>query len=312
MNALLASAIFTVFVLGLLALDLGLFHRHAHRVTFREALLWSLFWIALSLAFNFGLYLVRGPEIGLEFLTGYILEKSLSMDNLFVFALIFSYMAVPAEDQHRVLFWGVLGALVMRGIFIATGVALISRFHWVLYVFGVFLVISGIRFLRQKQQEVHPERNPVLRLARRVFSVTEKYEGASLFVRRKGRILATPLFLVLVMIETTDVVFAVDSIPAVFAVTQDPFVVYTSNILAILGLRALYFVLAGAMARFHYLRVGLSLVLIFVGIKMLIAGFYKLPTVISLATILIIITAAILFSQRRKAPAELGRDSPNA
>ena len=296
MNNLLASAVFTLFVLGLLALDLGVFHRRAHRVSFREAAIWSAFWVVLSLTFNFGLYVWRGPEVALEFLTGYILEKSLSMDNLFVFAVILSYMAVPAEDQHKVLFWGVLGALVMRAAFIATGVALISRFHWVLYLFGVFLVVTGARFLRQQPQEIHPERNPVLRLARRLFAVTEHYEGASLFVRRGGRILATPLFLVLVMIETTDVVFAVDSIPAVFAVTQDPFVVYSSNVLAILGLRALYFVLAGAMVRFRYLRVGLSLVLIFVGTKMLIAGFYKLSILISLAAICAILAAAILFS----------------
>ena len=296
MNELLASAIFTLFVLGLLMLDLGVFHRRAHRVSFREALLWSAFWIALSLAFNVGLYFWQGSQAALEFLTGYILEKSLSMDNLFVFALIFGYMAVPEEDQHRVLFWGVLGALVMRGGFIAAGVALISRFHWILYLFGVFLVISGVRFLLQKEHQVHPERNPILRLARKLFSVTEKYEGPSMFVRRNGRILATPLFLVLVMIETTDVVFAVDSIPAVFAVTQDPFIVYTSNVLAILGLRALYFVLTGALSRFRHLRTGLSLVLIFVGAKMLVAGFYRLPIVVSLATILTILAGAILFS----------------
>lgn len=308
MNELLASGIFTLFVLGLLMLDLGVFHRRAHRVSFREALLWSAFWIALSLAFNVGLYFWQGPQAALEFLTGYILEKSLSMDNLFVFALIFGYMAVPAEVQHRVLFWGVLGALLMRGGFIAAGVALISRFHWILYLFGVFLVISGVRFLLQKEHQVHPERNPILRLARKLFSVTEKYEGTSMFVRRNGRILATPLFLVLVMIETTDVVFAVDSIPAVFAVTQDPFIVYSSNVLAILGLRALYFVLTGALSRFRYLRTGLSLVLIFVGAKMLVASFYRLPIVVSLATILTILTAAILFSLRGKP--EQGTDPP--
>ncbi len=308
MNQLFASAIFTLFVLGLLMLDLGVFHRRAHRVSFREALLWSAFWIALSLAFNVGLYFWQGPQAALEFLTGYILEKSLSMDNLFVFAIIFGYMAVPAEDQHRVLFWGVLGALVMRGGFIAAGVALISRFHWILYLFGVFLVISGVRFLLQKEHKVHPERNPILRLARKLFPVTEKYEGTTMFVRRNGRIFATPLFLVLVMIETTDVVFAVDSIPAVFAVTQNPFIVYSSNVLAILGLRALYFVLTGALSRFRYLRTGLSLVLIFVGAKMLVAGFYRLPIVVSLATILTILTAAMLFSLWGKP--EQGIDPP--
>jgi TerC family integral membrane protein len=296
MNELLACVVFTVFVLGLLALDLGVFHRRAHRVSFREALVWSVFWVVLSLTFNYGLYLVRGPGPALEFLTGYILEKSLSLDNLFVFAVIFSYMAVPPEDQHKALFWGVLGALVMRGIFIVTGVALISRFHWILYIFGIFLVVSGARLLVQKQQEVHPERNPVLRLARKMFALTEKFEGAAFFVRREGRIYATPLFFVLVMIETTDVLFAVDSIPAVFAVTQDPFIVYSSNVLAVLGLRALYFVLAGALGKFRYLRVGLSLVLIFVGIKMLVVRFFKLPLPVSLAAICAIVGASILFS----------------
>lgn len=296
MNELLATAIFTVFVLGLLALDLFVFHRRAHRVSFREALAWSIFWIVLSLAFNYGVYLVRGPQPALEFLTGYILEKSLSMDNLFVFAMIFSYMAVPPEDQHKALFWGVLGALVMRGAFILTGTALISRFHWILYIFGVFLVISGARLLVHKQQEVHPERNPVLRLARKLFALTEQFEGAAFFVRREGKLYATPLFFVLVMVETTDVLFAVDSIPAVFAVTQDPFIVYSSNVLAVLGLRALYFVLAGAMGKFRYLRVGLSLVLIFVGVKMLIVHFYKFPIVLSLGAICGILTAAIAFS----------------
>jgi TerC family integral membrane protein len=296
MSGILASAIFTVFVIGLLMLDLVVFHRRAHKESFREALVWSAFWIALSLAFNLFIYFWQGPQAGLEFLTGYILEKSLSMDNLFVFALIFGYMAVPAEDQHRALFWGVLGALVMRGGFIAAGVALITHFHWILYVFGAFLVMSGIRFLLQKEHQVHPERNPILRLARRLFPVTKDFEGAAMFVRRNGRIFATPLLLVLLMIETTDIVFAVDSIPAVFAVTENAFIVYSSNVLAILGLRALYFVLAGALTKFKYLRAGLSLVLIFVGAKMLAMKFYRLPTVISLVAIVAILAVAILFS----------------
>lgn len=302
MSDFLASAIFTVFVLALVALDLGVFHRRARRVSFREALAWSLFWIALSLAFSYGVFLFRGPEIGLQFLTGYVLEKSLSMDNLFIFALIFSTMNVPAENQHTALSWGIVGALATRGAFVAAGATLISHFHWILYVFGVFLVYSGARLFAQKHAQIRPERNPALRLAQKLFRVTEKYEGSSLFVRREGRTLSTPLFLVLVMIETTDILFAVDSIPAVFAVTEDPFIVYSSNILAILGLRALYFVLAGALGRFRFLRPGLSLILIFVGVKMLGARAYKMPTHVSLAVVIGILAAAILLSLKFKPP----------
>lgn len=301
MNELLASVLFALCVLGLMALDLGVFHRRSHRISMREAVAWSIFWIALSLVFNFGLFLVRGPEAGLQFLTGYLLEKSLSLDNLFVFTLIFSYMAVPAEVQHKVLAWGILGALVMRGAMIAAGVALVTHFHWLLYVFGAFLVVSGLRFLIRKQESVEPAKNPVVRLARRMFKVTEGYSGDSFFVRREGRTWVTPLLLVLLLIETTDVVFAVDSIPAVFAVTQDAFIVFTSNILAILGLRALYFVLAGALRRFRFLRAGLSILLILVGLKMLLAYFFKLPTGFSFVVVVIVLTAtavvSVLFKQ---------------
>lgn len=296
MSVLLASAIFSVCVLGLVALDLGVFHRRAHRVSLREAVLWSAFWIALSLAFNFGLYMFRGPEAGLEFLTSYLLEKSLSLDNLFVFTLIFSYMAVPSEVQHKVLTWGILGALIMRGAMIAAGLALISRFHWILFVFGAFLVFSGAKFLVRKHETVDPESNPVLRLARRMFAVTENYAGSSFFVRRDGRTWVTPLLLVLLMVETTDVVFALDSIPAVFAVTQDAFIVFSSNILAILGLRALFFVLAGALRRFRYMRVGLSLLLILVGLKMLLSKVYPLPTLVSFTAIVLVLAATIVLS----------------
>jgi tellurite resistance protein TerC len=295
-----ALLLFNLFVLAMLALDLGVFHRRAHIVSLREATVWTAVWIAMSLAFNVGLYFWRGPEPALEFLTAYILEKSLSMDNVFVFAVIFTYMAVPAADQHKVLFWGVLGALVMRAAFIAAGVALISRFDWILYVFGVFLVITGVRLFRQTHEEIHPERNPVVRLARRLFPVTKTYEGAAFFVRHEGRRLATPLFLVLLMVETTDVLFATDSIPAVFAVTRDPFIVYTSNIFAILGLRALYFVLAGAITKFRYLRPGLSLILIFVGVKMLVVHYYKLPIGLSLVVICSILTVSIGASLREQ------------
>lgn len=295
MSELLASVLFTVCVLGLMALDLGVFHRRPHRISMREAVAWSIFWIALSLIFNLGLFLIKGPEAGLQFLTAYLLEKSLSLDNLFVFTLIFSYMAVPAEVQHKVLAWGILGALIMRGAMIAAGVALVSNFHWILYVFGAFLVVSGLRFLIRRQETVEPANNPLVRVARRLFKVTESYSGDSFFVRREGRTWVTPLLLVLLIIETTDVVFAVDSIPAVFAVTQDAFIVFTSNILAILGLRALYFVLAGALKRFRFLRAGLSVLLILVGLKMLLAYFYKLPTGVSfLAVVLVLALTALL------------------
>ncbi len=298
MNELLASAIFTLVVLGLLALDLGVMQRRPHVISIREAALWSAFWIALSLGFNLALFFWHGSEPALQFLAGYIIEKSLSMDNVFVFAMIFSYAAVPALHQHKVLFWGILGALVTRGIFIAAGVALIARFHWILYLFGVFLVITAVRLMIEKDKQLHPERNPLLRLARRIFPFTENYEGSRFFVRRGARLYATPLLLVLVMIETMDVIFALDSIPAVFAVTNDPFIVYTSNICAVLGLRALYFVLAGAMLRFRYLRPGLALILTFVGVKMLVADVFKIPTPVSLAVICVILIVTIAISWR--------------
>ncbi|MCJ7501593.1 MAG: TerC/Alx family metal homeostasis membrane protein, partial [Acidobacteriia bacterium] len=230
MSNAVALALFTLLVLGLLALDLGVLERRPRTLSFREACGRYAFWVILSLAFNLGIYFWRGSQPALEFLTGYVLEVSLSMDNVFVFAVIFSYMAVHAHYQHRVLFWGIVGALVMRGAFIAAGVVLISRFSWVLYILGVFLVITGAKLLREKQEEIHPERNPVVRLARKIFPVTQSYEGAAFFVRHQGRILATPLLLVLLLVETTDVLFAVDSIPAIFAVTLDPFIVYTSNV----------------------------------------------------------------------------------
>jgi tellurite resistance protein TerC len=306
MSNAVALALFTLLVLGLLALDLGVLERHPRTLSFREACGRYAFWVILPLAFNLGIYFWRGSQPALEFLTGYVLEVSLSMDNVFVFALIFSYMAVQAHYQHRVLFWGIVGALVMRGAFIAAGVVLISRFNWVLYVFGVFLLITGAKLLRGKQVEVHPEHNPVVRLARRILPITQGYEGASFFVRREGRLLATPLLLVLLLVETTDVLFAVDSIPAIFAVTLDPFIVYTSNVCAILGLRALYFVLAGAIRKFRYLRPGLAVVLTFVGVKMLVVRFYKIPVLVSLAVICLILLVAVLASLRAE------RGSPQA
>jgi tellurite resistance protein TerC len=288
--------LFNLFVLAMLALDLGVFHRKAHEVKMKEALTWSAVWIVLALAFNAWVYHSRGPQAGLEFFTGYLIEKALSVDNVFVFLLIFTYFRVPAEYQHKVLFWGILGALVMRIIFIAAGVALIQKFHWIIYVFGAFLVLTGIKMALAKDKEIHPERNPVLRLFRRWMPVTEQYEGDRFFVRRDGRRWATPLFVTLLLVETTDVIFAVDSIPAILAITQDAYIVYTSNVFAILGLRALYFALAGFMKLFHYLHYGLSLILVFVGVKMLLADVYKVPIAWSLAFIAAVLAVSIALS----------------
>ena len=287
---------FNLFILALLALDLGVFHRKSHTVSLKEAGIWSAVWVGLSLAFASCLYAFRGAEPALQFVTGYLIEKSLSVDNIFVFALIFGYFAVPAAYQHRVLYWGILGALVLRAAFIFAGSALLAQFHWVIYLFGAFLILTGIRMALHRDEEIHPERNPVLRLARRLLPVTSDYRGDRLFVREGGRRLATPLFLVLLMIESTDLVFAVDSIPAIFAVTQDPFIVYTSNVFAILGLRSLYFLLAGVIGKFHYLKLGLSSVLVFVGGKMTLAGFYEISSPVSLAVIAALLAASVAAS----------------
>lgn len=290
---------FTVFVLGMLALDLGVFHRSAHAVSLKEAGMWSAVWIALSLVFNAIIYNFYGSEVGLQFLTGYLIEKSLSVDNIFVFVLIFSYFSVPAMYQHRVLFWGIFGALVMRAIMIATGAALLERFHWIIYVFGAFLVFTGIRMAFHKDEELHPEANPIVRLFKRIMPVTPEYHGQSFFVRLRetGKLAATPLFVVLLLVESTDLVFALDSIPAIFAITKDPFIVYTSNVFAILGLRALYFLLAGVMDKFRYLKLGLSAVLVFVGAKMLAEAIHvKIPIGISLGVIAGVLTVSVLAS----------------
>ncbi len=254
----------------LLALDLGVFHRRAREVRFREALLWTTLWVLLALCFGFWIYRGQSRDSGLEFLTGYLIELSLSMDNVFVMALIFGYFHVPLRFQHRVLFWGILGAILMRGVMIAAGAALIKEFHWLLYVLGAFLIITGIRMLFGGETKVDPERNPILLFARKFFPISPKFDGQKFVTRIDGRLLITPMALVLIMVETTDLVFALDSIPAIFAVTQDEFIVFTSNVFAILGLRSLYFALAGAIAYFRYLKVGLSLVLVFIGVKMVI------------------------------------------
>jgi len=315
MNETLPFIVFSVVVLVMMALDLGIFNRNAHRITLREATLWSIAWIALSLAFNIGLYYwgnLSGPGLGkkiaLEFFTGYILEKALSVDNIFVFVLIFSYFSVPAEYQHKILFWGVIGALLMRAAFIMLGVALINNFHWVFYIFGGFLVYTGIKMAQHEETEVDPEKNLFIRLCRLLFPITKTYVGAKFFVLENRKIWATPLFLVLIMVETTDLVFALDSIPAIFAVTQDPFVVYTSNVFAILGLRSLYFVLIGVIDKFRFLKLGLAAVLSFVGLKMLVADFYKLPVHYSLLIIVsmlgISILASLIIKRKSLVPAE--------
>jgi tellurite resistance protein TerC len=287
---------FTAFILAMLALDLGVFHRKAHEIRFKEALSWTFVWVALALIFNFGVYHYFGAQKGMEFLTGYLIEKALSVDNVFVFLVIFSVFAVPAKHQHRILFWGVLGALVMRAIFIFAGAALLQKFHWVIYIFGALLVVTGIKLLVQRNEHVDPEKNPLYRVFKRIIPATKEYHEDKFFVREGGKWLATPLFMVLVAVEASDLVFAVDSIPAIFAVTSDPFIVYTSNVFAILGLRALYFCLAGVMEKFHLLKVGLSFVLIFVGTKMLIIDVYKIPIGLSLVVVTLLLAGSIAAS----------------
>ncbi|MDD5432836.1 MAG: TerC family protein [Candidatus Omnitrophica bacterium] len=289
---------FIIFVIAMLMLDLFVFNRKAHEIKLREALLWSLMWIVLALLFNVGVYFWFGRQQALEFLTGYVLEKSLSIDNLFVFLIIFSYFKIPGKYQHGVLFWGILGALIMRAIFIAGGITLLKYFHWIIYIFGIFLVITGIKMAIEKDKEIHPENSPVLRLFNRVIRVTPGFEEGKFFVRREQVLFATPLFVVLVLIETTDVIFATDSIPAVLAITQKPFIVYTSNVFAILGLRALYFALSGIMQLFHHLHYGLSAILVFVGIKMLVADIFKIPVGVSLSVIVAILAISIAASLR--------------
>ncbi len=308
--------VFNIFVVVMLALDLGILHRRAHIIRMKEALLLSLFWISLAVVFCLGISIWQGQTKALEFLTGYIIEESLSVDNLFVFLLIFTYFRVPAEYRHKVLYWGILGAILMRLIFILTGVALIHLFHWVIYIFGVFLIFTGYRMAWQKDVEIHPEKNPVLKFFRRFFSVTENYVGGKFFVKKEGRLCATPLLIVLLMVESTDVVFAIDSIPAILAITHDPFLVYTSNIFAILGLRSIYFALAGLMQLFDYLHYGLSAILIFVGVKMLISDFYKIPIGIALGVVagmlLLSILTSLLFAGQKGKPIVSREDLPES
>ena len=287
---------FNVFVLAMLAVDLLVFHRRPHAETLREAILWSVIWTVVALLFNLGIYFLRGSAPALEFLTGYIIERSLSIDNLFVFVLVFSYFGVSAEYQHKVLFWGILGALVMRFAFIFAGVALIERFHFVIYLFGGILIFSGIKMFNNQEVEIHPEKNVVIRMFRRFMPVTPGHEGDRFFVRREGRAFATPLFIVLLLVETTDLVFAVDSIPAVLAITTNHFIVYSSNVFAILGMRALYFALAGVMKMFRYLHYGLSAILIFVGAKMVASDVIHIATPIALGVVAVILVISVVAS----------------
>jgi tellurite resistance protein TerC len=291
---------FNAFVLAMLAVDLLVFHKEAHEVRAREAAAWSLVWIVLALAFGGGVYRFMGRDAGLEYFTGYLIEKALSVDNIFVFVLIFSSFHVLARYQHRVLFWGILGALLMRGAMIGAGAYLIQQFHWIIYVFGAFLVFTGIRTAMHVEHDFDSESSLPIRLIRRLIPVTNAYHGQRFFVREQGhrrsRLMATPLFVVLALVETTDLIFAVDSIPAIFAVTQEPFIVYSSNVFAILGLRALYFLLADVIDRFHYLKAGLSTVLVFVGLKMLATDVYKVPVGISLGVIALVLGVSIAAS----------------
>ncbi len=303
MNELTFWIAFNLFVVVMLVLDLAVFHRKPHAIRFREALAYSMMWIALALGFAIFVFYWRGRATALEFATGYLVEESLSVDNLFVFLLIFRYFRVPTAYQHKVLFWGILGALVMRGIFIVAGVTLIQRFHWIIYVFGAFLVYTGIQLVRQEEREIQPEHNPMLRLFRRWVPVTKDYVDGRFLVRQPG-LFATPLLLVLIVVETTDVIFAADSIPAVLAITRDPFIVYTSNVFAIMGLRSLYFALAGMMEAFHLLHYGLSVILVFIGVKMLISGYYDIPTEYALiavgAVLAMSVVASLLMQPKQK------------
>jgi len=287
---------FFVFVFAMLALDLYVFNRKLHEIKIREALIWSAMWIGLALLFNYGIYLGLGKEKAMEFLTAYVVEKSLSIDNLFVFIMIFGFFDVKAQYQHKILFWGILGALVLRALFIVAGIALISMFHWIIYVFGIFLVFTGLRIPFEKDKKLEPDKNILVRLFKKFMPVSNNTEKGRLFIRANHKTYATPLFIALIMIEFSDLIFAVDSIPAVLAISNDTFIVYTSNVFAILGLRSLYFALAGIVSYFRYLKFGLSAILIFVGVKMCISGYYVIPTIVSLLVILGLMLISILAS----------------
>jgi len=297
MHTILLWVGFNLFILFLLTIDLKMINRKPHEISIKESLMWSTVWIAISLLFNIGVYFWFGRESALQFFTGYLIEKTLSIDNLFVFLILFSYFKVPAIYQHKVLYWGILGALLMRGALILLGAALITQFHWILYILGLFLVITGIKMAFQKEKkEVHPERNMIVRFFKKFFSVTPGYHEEKFFVKSAGKRYGTLLFIVLIVIETTDLLFAFDSIPAIFAITQDSFIVYTSNVFAILGLRSLYFALAGIMDLFYYLRQGLSVVLTFIGLKMLLMGYINIPIGLALGVVVTVLLIAVVAS----------------
>jgi tellurite resistance protein TerC len=287
---------FNVFVLGMLALDLGVFHRKSHEITVKEALTWTAVWITFAMIFNLFVYWQFGEQKAIEYFTAYIIEKSLSVDNIFVIILIFSYFNVPKAYQHKVLFWGILGALVMRVIFIFAGIELIHKFHWLIYIFGGFLIFTGIKILFSKEAKLEPEKNPIVKLVNYLFPVTPNFHGDKFFVKIDNRQWVTPLFLVVMLIEGTDLIFAVDSIPAILAISDDPFIVYTSNVFAILGLRSLYFALAGIESYFRFLKYGLSAVLVFVGIKMCVMDYFKIPVEVSLIVIVFILGISMVAS----------------
>jgi len=287
---------FGLLVAALLALDLGVFHRRSHEIRSREAFTWVAFWISLALVFNVGIWLLLGADAGLMFFTGYLIEYSLSVDNIFVFILVLGYFHVPPQYQHRVLFWGILGAIILRATMILAGIALINTFHWIIYVFGAILIFSGFKMALSGPEKIEPEKNPVLRVVRRVLPISQRYDGARFLTRLDGKLMATPLLVVLIVIEFTDVVFALDSIPAILAISRDAFIVYTSNIFAILGLRSLYFALARMMAKFRFLGYGLAAILIFVGLKMALSDFVHVPITLSLTIIASLLTLAIAAS----------------
>jgi tellurite resistance protein TerC len=298
---------FIAFVVAMLALDLGFFQRKPHKPSLREALVWSMVWVGLALLFHMGLYLWFGPQCALEFFTGYLIEKALSIDNVFVILVILTYLAVPAELHHKILFWGIFGALVMRCFFVVAGAALLRNFHWTIYIFGALLLITGLRLFVHRESRFEPLKNPLVRLFSAVMPVAKEYRGTSFTVVEAGRRHATPLLLALVAVEASDLLFALDSIPAIFAITPDPFIVFTSNVFAMLGLRSLYFLLAGVIGRFRYLKAGLALTLAFVGLKMLLAAFYDIPTVWSLGVVALLIGGSILLSVARTSEPSAGR-----
>jgi len=297
----------------MLALDLTVFHRNAHSVRVREAVIWYGIWVGLAVLFNIGIFVWMGADKGNEFLTAYVIELSLSVDNIFVFLIVFSSFGVPPEYRHRVLFLGILGAVVMRGLFIATGVALLENFSWLIFLFGGFLVFTGVKLAIRRDEEVQPDQNPVMKLAKRFLPVTSEFEGQKFFVRRAGKWFVTPLFMVLIGLETTDLIFAVDSVPAVLAISDDPFIIWSSNVFAILGLRALFFLVDGILPYFRYLNFGLSVILVFIGIKMITSGAYHMPTTISLGTVGLILTITLLASYiaKRREDATLARKPEN-